>query len=598
MALYACGLPLCATAAQRALTRLAGTGEAGLADGPALRAQFLLPSALAFDAGGALYVCDGAAQRVRVLAPGGTMRTIAGSGAIDESGFSVRGGYKDGPALQAQFNHPSGVAVAANGDVFVSDTYNHAIRKISGGTVSTYGGTAGEMAGTDGPLASARFAYPHQLAFDTNGDLYVADYGNGLRLIHGDAVTTVFAGQIERSVTGVAIGTSPDGKRTLFAADLHGLSYIDLGTMKWAKWRRAIDPPQGGLPIGQPYALAALNATDVVYTDLQTDEVKALRGDNVQYLAGPNLEDVVLGASAQPGERPELHGPLAVAIRGDGRAVVANAGRRTLDLAPPPLDIGLLADQLRDALFPKDAYRIAVVGNSFAYWAQTDGRSVAASLDATLWSDHALPAGKRAKTVFFRNTSPFTARDLIRGLLSKGTVDCVVLLVNAPLSTLAGVTNIAQSSALAADDQRNAEYLGQLRADLSDDYASLKRGGVTFLAVTHPLPWDLGPNGDLFATENLHVLQRETWLYPPYDDAPLRPTSLVSDYTMVERNLSAAVRASGVPALNLWPVFRLAERATPGILYPTEDLHFSPAAQVLVGASIARELERRKPWAR
>jgi hypothetical protein len=577
---------------------LAGTGDPGSNDGPALKAQFLLPSALAFDARGALYITDAAAQLVRVLEPGGDVRTIAGSGALDPSGFAVPGGYKDGSALAARFDHPSGIAIAANGDVFVADTDNHVVRKLSAGIVTTYAGKATEMAGGDGPAAAARFAYPHQLAFDANGDLYVADYGNGLRLVHRGIVTTVFTGQVERSVTGVAIGTSPDGKRTLFAADLHGLSYIDLATKTWKKWRRGIDVPQGTLPIGQPYALAALDASDVVYTDLQRDEVKVLRGDNLQYLSGPNLENVVLGASQDEAARPEVHGPLAVAVRGDGRVVVANAGRRALGLLPAPSAIGILSDQLRDELFPSDAYRIAVVSNSFAYWAQTERRSIAASIDETLRRDRALPAGRAAKTVFFRNTSVWSSRDLIRGLLSKGTVDCVVLLVNPALTTTGGdVRNVVEWSALAADGKRNGDYLDALRRDLSADYASLESGHVAFLAVTHPLPWDLTPNGDLFATENLHVLQRDEWPYPPYADTPLRPDSLVSDYTSVQRALAGAVAASGVPTFDLWPAFREAERTTPGILFPTEDLHFSPAAQVLAGEAIAHELERRKPWA-
>ncbi len=577
---------------------IAGSGIAGFRDGRALEARFLLPSALAYDARGDLYIADAAAQRIRVLGIDGNVRTLAGSGELDASGLAVRGGYADGEAARAKFRHPSGLAVTATGDVYVADTENHAIRMISHGRVTTYAGDPMAMGSADGPIASARFAFPHEIVFD-GSTMYVADYGNGLRKIAGGIVSTVHTDFVEKRVTGLSIGTGKDGKRTLFVADLTGLSEIDLATGKLIKYRVDNADTQGFVDVGPPYALAAFGPEDVVYTDLEHDEVKALRGNNLQYITSPNADDIAFGAPTA-GPRTDVHGPLGVAVRADGRIAIADGGRRRIVLAPAAAGVGILPDGFSDSLFAPDAYRIAMLSNSPIYWSQNDTNSVARYVQSGL--ARAKAGGKHGTaTVFFRNTFPGLAVNISRDILSKGVVDCVVLVVNSSFLSIyrsGPSTSLLDFSELVADPVASKPYLADLATDLTKLRATLAAGNVKLVLVAMPFPWDLGPSTNLFATEDLHNLERQTWMQPPYfAGPPLAANARITDFTIVETRLTAALRATGAPVLDLWPTFRAVEGATPGVLYPTQDLHFSPMGRKIVGDAIARELIRIKPWA-
>lgn len=163
------------------VTTLAGSRE-GFADGSGAAAAFNTPSALALDSAGNLYVADTGNNRVRKVTPEGLVTTLAGDGAT---------GYADGPAAQAQFNAPVGVAVDKEGNVYVADTYNDRVRLITKeGVVRTLAG-AGSAAYADGAGASALFDTPCGVAVNDAGDVYVADTGNDrLRKITKDGQVT------------------------------------------------------------------------------------------------------------------------------------------------------------------------------------------------------------------------------------------------------------------------------------------------------------------------------------------------------------------------------------------------------------------------
>jgi sugar lactone lactonase YvrE len=160
------------------VSTLAGTGLPGDGDGVGEAAWFELPNRIAIDQQGNLYVTEGRARdfgeaaggnRVRMITPDGRVTTLAGTG---------EPGYRDGPADQAQFDIPTGVAVDAMGNVYVADTGNHCIRKISSdAVVSTVAGD-GSPGYADGPGLEARFWYPMDVAIAAEGYLVVADFGN------------------------------------------------------------------------------------------------------------------------------------------------------------------------------------------------------------------------------------------------------------------------------------------------------------------------------------------------------------------------------------------------------------------------------------
>ena len=160
-------------AADASVTTVAGANE-GFADGPGGQAAFNTPSGLALDSEGNIYVADTSNNRIRKINPQGIVSTLAGDG---------NAGYADGPATQARFDGPVGVAVDENGNVYVADSYNDRIRKISfDGQVSTVAGPGSGQAQkpgyADGPAGSALFDTPSGIVVAADGSLIVADTGN------------------------------------------------------------------------------------------------------------------------------------------------------------------------------------------------------------------------------------------------------------------------------------------------------------------------------------------------------------------------------------------------------------------------------------
>ena len=157
------------------ITTIAGTGELGFSGdgGPAAAARLAFPYGVAVDSAGNLYIADVSNQRIRKIDSTGTIITIAGTG---ELGFSGDGGQ----AVEAELRNPYGVAVDSAGNVYIADVSNHRIRKVdSTGTITTIAGT-GELgfSGDGGPAAAARLAFPYGVAVDSAGNLYIADTGN------------------------------------------------------------------------------------------------------------------------------------------------------------------------------------------------------------------------------------------------------------------------------------------------------------------------------------------------------------------------------------------------------------------------------------
>ncbi|HWD87002.1 MAG TPA: hypothetical protein VG367_02675 [Mucilaginibacter sp.] len=154
------------------VTTFAGSGASGFADGSGTGAQFSNPSGMVVDAQGNVYISDTFNNRIRKMTPDGTVTTVAGNGTA---------GHVDADAADAEFYAPQGLAIDASGNIFVADYGNNVIRKIgTDGMVSTYAGN-GFAAFADGAaLKVAAFNGPAGLAFDTKGNLFVADENNDM----------------------------------------------------------------------------------------------------------------------------------------------------------------------------------------------------------------------------------------------------------------------------------------------------------------------------------------------------------------------------------------------------------------------------------
>ncbi|MBL7990317.1 MAG: SBBP repeat-containing protein [Candidatus Kapabacteria bacterium] len=203
------------------VTTLAGTGQSGYADGMGTSAQFAAPFGVAVDGSGNVYVADRSNHRIRKITSTGQVTTLAGSG---------KGGYADGAGTSAQFYLPSGVAVDTTGNVYVADSFNYRIRKVtSGGQVTTLAGSA-QYGYADGVGTSAQFYQPIGVAVDGAGNVYVADYGSGrIRKITSTGQVTTLAGSGQRGYAdGVGtsaqfdtpIGIAVDGSGNVYVADI------------------------------------------------------------------------------------------------------------------------------------------------------------------------------------------------------------------------------------------------------------------------------------------------------------------------------------------------------------------------------------------
>ena len=180
---------------------LAGkVGVAGSADGLGGAAQFHLPHGIAADEAGNVYVADSGNNTIRKIATNGMVTTLAG--------LAESRGSNDGNGSSARFWAPFGVAVDGSGNVYVADTLNNTIRKISAnGAVTTLAGMAGKAGSDDGIGATARFRNPWGIAVDGSGNIYVADSSNDtVRKITPNGRVTTYAGSAGMSGTNNFVG--------------------------------------------------------------------------------------------------------------------------------------------------------------------------------------------------------------------------------------------------------------------------------------------------------------------------------------------------------------------------------------------------------
>jgi sugar lactone lactonase YvrE len=208
---------------------LAGSGTPGLADGPGDTAQFNEPYDVAVDTAGVVYVADALNHRIRRINPQGVVTTLAGGADAGEDA----GGYADGPATVARFSYPTGLAVDATGIVYVADTYNARIRAVSPqGVVRTVAGP-GEDGGVDGPAALASFSDPAAIAVAGSGNLYVLDKSNRVRLISTRGEVTSLAGSGEQGFADGFAETAQFDQASGIAVSAAGTVYVaDTGNLR------------------------------------------------------------------------------------------------------------------------------------------------------------------------------------------------------------------------------------------------------------------------------------------------------------------------------------------------------------------------------
>ena len=186
----------------------------GSADGTGSAARFSSPEGVAVDSAGNVYVADTGNNTIRKVTPGGVVTTLAG--------LAGSWGSADGTGSAARFDNPYGVAVDSAGNVYVADCYNCTIRKVTpGGVVTTLAGLAGSYGSADGTGSAARFYGPQGVAVDSAGNVYVADTWN-------HTIRKVTPGGVVTTLAGLA-GSYGSADGTGSAARFGGYAGLDIG---------------------------------------------------------------------------------------------------------------------------------------------------------------------------------------------------------------------------------------------------------------------------------------------------------------------------------------------------------------------------------
>ena len=208
------------------VTTVAGTSTTrGDADGTGAAALFNYPTGATVDSAGNIYVADAYNDTIRKITPAGVVSTLAGSAGIS--------GAVDGTGIYGLFSQPVGVAVDASGNVYVADTVNCTIRKVSPpGVVTTVAGIAGIAGLRDGAGTNALFNQPRGVMLDGSGGLYVADTGNAaIRRVAADSTVSTPT-MTQPAAASTTTTTSSSGGGGAVDAWFVGLLAL-LGFMRW-----------------------------------------------------------------------------------------------------------------------------------------------------------------------------------------------------------------------------------------------------------------------------------------------------------------------------------------------------------------------------
>ncbi|MBS9462873.1 hypothetical protein KIM67_10655 [Flagellimonas sp. 389] len=198
------------------VTTYAGGGPTN-ADGIGTAAGFSGPVGIDNNSNGEIYVADSQSHVIRKIVAGADVTTFAGNTGTN--------GFVDGDLTDARFASPSGLAIATDGTIYIADRVNHAIRKISNGMVTTLAGN-GTAGFSDGQETSASFNLPHSIDVDSEGNIYVADQGNrAIRKITPNGAVTTIAGN---GSIGLENGPGQDAE---FGGTIRGIAVDDNGNV-------------------------------------------------------------------------------------------------------------------------------------------------------------------------------------------------------------------------------------------------------------------------------------------------------------------------------------------------------------------------------
>ncbi len=291
--------------------------------------SFFSPSGIAVDASGNLYVADYGNNLIRKITTSGIVSTLAGSGVQ---------GSNNGAGALASFNGPSGIAVDASGNLYVADSGNSLIRKISPtGTVSTLAGSD-STGSVNGSGINASFFDPVGVAVDASANVYVADAGNNLiRLITPAGTVSTLAGTANSSTSNGTLTASSFDNPTGLAVDASGNVFVanylnstilevnpagTVSTFAGTGQPGANNGPAASATFYFPNSVAVDAAGNVYVADGVNNLIREITpGGTVSTLAGSGMQ----GAADSTGTTASFNGPAGLAVDASGNVYVADA---------------------------------------------------------------------------------------------------------------------------------------------------------------------------------------------------------------------------------------------------------------------------------
>ncbi|MGO9095116.1 MAG: BACON domain-containing protein, partial [Bryobacteraceae bacterium] len=323
------------------ISTVAGNGNGGFAGdgGPAANASLFGPSGVAVDSVGNLYIADASNNRIRKLS-GGTIATVAGNGI---QGFSGDGG----PATSASLYTPSGVAVDSAGDLFIADSGNSRIRKVSGQTITTVAGNGNCcFSGDGGPATSASLSDPSAVAVDAAGNLYIADTTNyRIRKVSGGIIATVAGngtfgfsgdgGPATAAELNWPAGVAVDSAGDLYIADEFNnrIRKVSGGTITTVAGNGICcfsgdGGPATSASLSDPQGVGVDSAGDLYIADSVNWRVRKVSGGTIATVAGNGIQG--FSGDGGPATGASLNLPVAVVLDSAGNLYIADNGNNRI----------------------------------------------------------------------------------------------------------------------------------------------------------------------------------------------------------------------------------------------------------------------------
>lgn len=336
------------------IVTVAGTGTSGFSgdNGPATSAQLWNPAGVALDSSGNLYIGDSANNRVRKVA-GGTITTVAGNGTAGYLGDS-------GPATSAEMATPCGIGFDTSGNLYIADKINDIIRKVSAGTITTVAGTPQTIGhtGDGGPATSATLYRPFSVVADGSGNLYISDtFNNAIRKVSGGNISTI-AGQLPPAAGGYSGDNGPATSAYLadpfgIAIDSSGNLYIadalnnvirkitSGGTISTVAGNHAASAgysgdggPATSAQLNQPYGVAVDSSGNIYIADTFNNVVrKVSTNGTITTMAGTGTAGYT-GDGGLP-TSAELNQPYGVGVDSSGDLYIADYGNNVIREVKP-----------------------------------------------------------------------------------------------------------------------------------------------------------------------------------------------------------------------------------------------------------------------